>query len=40
MKIQVPVLWVVTACSHVAGHLCFEGPCCLHLELWHRVVMW
>jgi hypothetical protein len=30
VKIQIVVFGVVTACSVVAGHQSFGGPCCLH----------
>jgi hypothetical protein len=32
VKIQVKLLWVVTAFSVVVGYRCFRGPCCIHLH--------
>jgi hypothetical protein len=32
VKIQVKVVWVVTACSAAVGYHCFEGPCCPEME--------
>jgi len=33
VKIQVVFFRVVTPCGYVVGYQCFEGPCCLHLQV-------
>jgi len=37
---RVDVFWSVTLYSVVVGYQHIRVPCCLHLVLWCRVVLW